>query len=1252
MLDGETYAYDFYASSETHVHPSLGRLAFLLETNGVKLHWVTASEDEWTGLKPDNSIDEPLSRRGPRNIPLKPDQWNRVSMTIVDSKVSVKLNEIEIYHRPIGPGDDTRPGLFHDPSTYQIRVRGATLRGDWPTTVHFDSINDPNGPITNSLVSHTRKVFPESDVNLNVRRVLQRASALPLPERYDLLVRWVCPNAWHNNFRLNGFFRPIHIAPEQKLGPNDEGGQLIAPAIELVKTAKQLGKLPELLRTVKQTVTPLPQEDDETVARRDRTPERCAAALAALIHQASNDDAAVEREVRSMFELYELQTKLKPDQHWPEILVARELSSHQPSRAVRRNLLTLLQPWTFANGTAIGCELMRELNRLRVDEGGFDQQPQVSLGNWIPTSRYHAMKGGEGRSAATWRAIPGEVRSTGGYGDDLLIYSSPLLGDYEVQFETSSRAYYNSEAFVAGERTLVRPWGSVVEVGSEDRGFNKQKITPQLTNDGSWWHHRYVVKDGVCTTYFNGQAVGERKSAGGFPWLAIVHKAAASGGVRDFRITGNPSIPDELQLSTEGMPGWRPYYTYSFAWSNNKWLYRDGVMIGQPGQSPRGSADEMLLYYQRPMSEDGTIRYQYYYSPESFDVSPALGRTAFLLRPNGVAEHHVTNGYYDTTYFNKENARVIAANQRSLPGDCLRENAWNDVEVSVRGDTVSLKLNDQLVYASPITKSNTRLFGLFYFTDQTSAQVKNVIFRGQWPKQLPSVSDQVLADPDISMLDATREQLASEFNHDFSEGLKDGLISFNANARGSMSVSERGLSVSVGNVSEWTQTPLTCALRIMGDFDITADFEDLKVEGNNPGSIYIGLPLGTPEKHSARLTLHTSKGVKRNVHAQIHTNNVARDQKNKPSGWSATSGTLRLARRGTVLYALAKNSGSQNYRLVSKLEVPDAAVQRVSLLTVAHRTLRSSVTWRNLAILAQKIGVSNSNRNRDRRILVMDADSKNLVQLTHTMPGTGHGSPEFSPNGKLIAYDIFNGSGSKSRIMLVDAQGGESIDIGNGSMPTFTPDGKRIVCSAGEGMIIMDIDGKNREVISRSGWGVQLTPDGKHAVFVDYLPQGPNWALVNMKTKTKRHLFTGAQVGRYRQLYWNSDWSSDSSELAFCGINATNGKLEIAVININGSSNGFRVLRSGDEYKNGVAWHPDGDKLTVLKMDPVFGTQLSFTIKRSDPDFEEPLSVPYHAQTISDSEWSRDGKRIAFSGIPPQTFLRNPTSPKLNQTDQ
>lgn len=132
-LSGETVSYEFfYEEGQTTVHPALGRLAFLMQADGVRLHWMTNNEVEWTALEADNSVIEPLNRRGPRTLPLKSGEWNSVTLQLTEGKVNIALNGEEIYERSLDDFTGRHFGLYHDRNKSAVQVRKIVLTGDWP----------------------------------------------------------------------------------------------------------------------------------------------------------------------------------------------------------------------------------------------------------------------------------------------------------------------------------------------------------------------------------------------------------------------------------------------------------------------------------------------------------------------------------------------------------------------------------------------------------------------------------------------------------------------------------------------------------------------------------------------------------------------------------------------------------------------------------------------------------------------------------------------------------------------------------------------------------------------------------------------------------------------------------------------------------------------------------------------------------------------------------------------------------------
>ena len=141
--DRETVAYEFFQPAavppggaddpaRAPVHPSLGRLAFVLAGDGVKIHRVTDGVWDRTPLTADNLADEPDARRGPDTLPLKSGDWNAVRLGVDGDTVRVVLNDELVFERPLEPANRRVFGLFRRAGDPAARVRRVTLTGDWP----------------------------------------------------------------------------------------------------------------------------------------------------------------------------------------------------------------------------------------------------------------------------------------------------------------------------------------------------------------------------------------------------------------------------------------------------------------------------------------------------------------------------------------------------------------------------------------------------------------------------------------------------------------------------------------------------------------------------------------------------------------------------------------------------------------------------------------------------------------------------------------------------------------------------------------------------------------------------------------------------------------------------------------------------------------------------------------------------------------------------------------------------------------
>jgi hypothetical protein len=173
LRDGETLRYEFFYQSErTMVHPALDRLAFLLEPDGVRLHWMTDHPEAEPGDLPlENVADELDSRRGPPGLPLVEDDWNRVTLSLADNAVVLTLNGQPIYERKLESANDRLFSFFHYQDQTEARVRNVVLTGDWPERVPAqDELFAPGRTLTDAEQQAQAQLVGAKEFDIKAQR--------------------------------------------------------------------------------------------------------------------------------------------------------------------------------------------------------------------------------------------------------------------------------------------------------------------------------------------------------------------------------------------------------------------------------------------------------------------------------------------------------------------------------------------------------------------------------------------------------------------------------------------------------------------------------------------------------------------------------------------------------------------------------------------------------------------------------------------------------------------------------------------------------------------------------------------------------------------------------------------------------------------------------------------------------------------------------------------------------------------------
>jgi tetratricopeptide (TPR) repeat protein len=751
LRPGETLSYEFfYRPDEVMVHPCLGRLAFLLGSQGVRLHWLAENDgNDWTGIASDNAVETQSA------VSLKANAWNRLQLSLTADSVKIEVNGVAVCQRKLQESDARTFGFFHYKNRTATQVRNVVLTGNWPDKISEKELADsfalsvggdkprrsPEGAVRRALIGDP---FFLKGSGL----VLRQARALPPEQAYELLRTWVLPNENHSLFQMAGDFTPTDPAPPvapKPLPPGwrvQTGGDLEAPALELVAVAKKLGKLDELVQRVQKASAP--------------EQARGRLAMLALLRAAQERDDEARA---ALGELMQWITSRPVDeplvQRWPELIAAAGTINR---RALRPAALALLdvqveklqqaiiqnvaQPerdrWIrHVRQTRSLAQVLELPDDVRV---AFGDDPNLRF--WDRVSHNRAMPRGIRSSRTHWSIEGNVVKHYPGRAQDYLYLRTPLQGDFEVTCDLTSFGWREAHLGYGGLRFDLLHTLKKYNLFSFSQLVRSGDIQPPLADPGPWYKFRLVVHGDTYTVFVNNRKLCEEPLPDDAdPWLMLHADHQCTAGIRNLKIAGQPHIPESLSLSAlPDLTGWLSY-------DDTPWQKRGDTIVSQGWPVPRGNKppprtwQERALHYHRPLLEDGAIEYDFFYEPGREHGHPALDRLVILLDPEGVRIHWLTDGVHDSTGLAPDNAATEPKNRRGQTRLPLKAKAWNHLRLVLAGDTVTLNLNGEEIYQRVLESTNQRTFGLFHYADETTLRVRNVTYRGQWPRRVPDAGE-------------------------------------------------------------------------------------------------------------------------------------------------------------------------------------------------------------------------------------------------------------------------------------------------------------------------------------------------------------------------------------------------------------------------------------------------------------------------------------------------------------------------------
>ena len=289
------------------------------------------------------------------------------------------------------------------------------------------------------------------------------------------------------------------------------------------------------------------------------------------------------------------------------------------------------------------------------------------------------------------------------------------------------------------------------------------------------------------------------------------------------------------------------------------------------------------------------------------------------------------------------------------------------MRVTLSGNAVELTLNGHSVCERELEPNNQRRFGFFHYADRTELQVRNVIWKGNWPRRLPPVSTQHLATDEGDFLDRDVEHLTAVFTHDF---VKDGLPGERfANVEGQTGVdvvaTPEGVKAMRSGPGGYRNAKIAPRLEAHGDFDIVVTYDQFESAPPKAGSstIFLIARLANQAQDHFFVTrrhMHDANGKQDHImQCAIVRQRPEGEQREHflSTPMEERTGRLRLARRGNLAYYLSAEHDSPNFRLWATREfsTDPIAADGIVLLSQIHQVGFTSVIWKRITVKAEKL---------------------------------------------------------------------------------------------------------------------------------------------------------------------------------------------------------------------------------------------------------------------------------------------------------
>lgn len=325
-------------------------------------------------------------------------------------------------------------------------------------------------------------------------------------------------------------------------------------------------------------------------------------------------------------------------------------------------------------------------------------------------------------------------------------------------------------------------------------------------------------------------------------------------------------------------------------------------------------------------------------------------------------------------------------------------------------------------------------------------------------------------------------------------------------------------------------------------------------------------------------------------------------------------------------------------------------------------TLRTSfllqVAWTGLFYAAPCVAVADDYEERSglsdaegifepwSGLFVANADGSGMRRITPAGEHFGANAPAWSGDGKWIVFEGWRPKKKETpnnpKVFVVSAEGGNPRLVSDGTGPSFSPGGKRIVFCRNRtnpGVWVMSSEGPEQELVLLDDRGTfpKWSPDGRKIAYVQPRQQQVSANVVVLDlVEGERTLLFDPQTNLDNNINRGLAWSPDSQRIAFLG-NRPNGLGELGIVDVRGAERGLEKrdanFNRGTQF---MSWSSDGERLLISQHDQQrVRPQLYFLELNSKGPVQllpaHLLPGQHPGRANRDAAFSPDGKRLVIA---------------------